>query len=159
MEVVNIGKDKHGAVFDWFYKCPVFQELFFIFAPDDNGNAVLVPNDVISSLSDDNLTEQAYIDGSKIRIYTFTAIQFLPYGTGSNMEAVENIDYVRKVQEIAAWIDEQAQQGILPDFGEKCEIQKVEVLNMADGISAVDENGAKYMFAVRFKYLDKTLTF
>lgn len=159
MEVVNIGTDKHRAVFDWFYKCPVFQELFFIFAPDDNGNAVLVPNNLLSSITDDNLTEQAYIDGSKVRVYTFTAIQFLPYGTGSNMEAVENIDYVRKVQEIAAWIDEQTQQGILPDFGDKCEILKVEIVNLSEGISAVDENGAKYMFAVRFKYLDKTLTF
>lgn len=156
MEVVNIGIDKHKAVFDWFMNCPVFQRLFFVFSDDKNGNTIMLPNEAVNSLSDDNQTETSYIDGSKIRIYTFTVISFLPYSTGYNAEAVENIDYMAKVQQIAAWIDEQAQKNNMPDFGEKCEILKVEVINLSEGISAVDENGAKYMFAVRFKYLDKT---
>lgn len=147
---------RHKIIFTWLLNCPYFEKLFFIFSPDENESAVIVPDEIITSYSDDNQIEQSYIDGSQLRYYTFNVISFQPYNALANFEAFENIDFVEIVQNIADWISVQFENKNLPNFGENCEILKIDIINLSDGISAVDENGAKYMFAVRFKYFDTT---
>lgn len=155
-EVLMVDTYLHKSVFDWLMNCPLFADLFFIFSNDDNGNVVMTPNELINSITDANQDIKTYVDNSKIRLYTFTVVNFLPFVNEQNEAAEVNINFVEQCGKIAEWIDEQILNKNFPDFGEKRQLLDVELLNLSEGISASDENGAKYMFAVRFKYFDTT---
>lgn len=151
----NITNSKHLAVWDWFYACPLFKELYFIFSDASNGDVIINPDNVIfpnSSASDDIV--KTYINRTYERIYDFTVILFLPYSMQTN--STENINWISVVDGVNKWVEEQEKIGNYPAFSGANIIQSITTLSAPDGISAQDEDGAKYQFTVRITYLDQT---
>lgn len=137
--------NRHQAVWDWFYECPLFASLDFIFSEAQNGNTVLAP----ISLVDDYWIDE-YILGDGLKGYDFFIVQYLPYGLIPNND--ENVKVLKQFEELAQWVQDQNKAGNLPDFTPD-RVTKIEALyNPANAVAARDENGAKYMFSVRITY-------
>lgn len=151
----NISSSKHLAVWNWFYQCPLFKELYFIFSDGSNGNVIISPDNVIfpSSCASDDIVK-SYINRTFEKNYDFTVILFLPYTMQTN--STENIDWIRIVEGVNEWVEEQEKIGNYPNFLSGNSIQSITTLPAIDGISAQDSDGAKYQFTVRITYIDET---
>lgn len=151
----NITSSKHLAVWNWFYGCPLFKELYFIFSDGSNGDVVISPENVIlpSSCASDDIVK-SFINRSYERLYDFTVTLFLPYTMQTN--STENIDWISIVEGVNEWIENQEETGNYPTFPSGNTIQSITTLPASNGISARDEDGAKYQFTVRITYLDET---
>lgn len=68
-----------------------------------------------------------------------------------------NLDAMNFSQGFMDWIDEQDKKRIFPDFGEKCQVKKIENLQNMPNLASVDwENMiAQYMLQCRVIYFEK----
>lgn len=68
-----------------------------------------------------------------------------------------NLDAMNFSQGFMDWIDEQDKKKIFPDFGEKCQVKKIENLQNMPNLASVDwENMiAQYMLQCRVIYFEK----
>ena len=98
--------DKNQAVIDWLTQCPAISTnpLFFNFinAKDDNKQII--------TLSNDKSIQRPYIDGSVLKRYTFSLIDFKTSTTNAIVKMAgyvnENVDEMLQVQDIIDWINE-----------------------------------------------------
>ena len=152
--------DKNQAIIDWLIQCPSISSspLFFNFinAKDDNKQIV--------TLSNDKSLQKPYIDGSVLKQYTFSLIDFKSMTTNAVVKATgyvnENVDEMMQVQDIIDWVDTQETNHNYPNFGTGCIIEEVDttsenpILNGVDG--SVTPALAKYSVTIRVRYLDNT---
>lgn len=152
--------DKNEAVINWLLNCPAISAnpLFFNFINAKDNNKQLI------TLSNDKNIQRPYIDGSVLKRYTFSIIDFKSMTTNAvvKMEGYpnENVNEMLEVQDIIDWINAQADIGNFPDFGEDCIIDEIDTASdnpVLNGIDAtVTPALAKYSVTIRITYLDTT---
>jgi hypothetical protein len=152
--------DKNQAVIDFLFSCPQIANnpLFFNFSQAEDNNKQLV------TVANDKAIERPYIDGSVLKRYTFTIIDYrsVIYQAVVNKTgfANENVDEMMDVQSIIGWIEEQNDNMNFPDFGEDCVVEEIKALTDSPNLSGVDSSVtpalAKYNVSVQIQYLDKS---
>lgn len=150
--------DKNQAIIDFLITCPAIRDnpLFFNFlnAQDDNKQIVTQTND--------NSINEKYVDGSVLRRYSFSIIDFrsvayqpIPKVPGYSSE---NVEEYFDVQEIMNWVNEQADLGNYPDFGTDCIIDEMRTTAENPNLDGVDTSLspalAKYSMSIQIDYLD-----
>jgi len=152
--------DKNQAIIDFLLDCPaiMYNPLFFNFlqAQDENKQIIVQSNDKVIN--------QRYIDGSVMKRFTFSIVDFrsvtyqpLPKVTGYTSE---NVEELLDVQGIMDWINEQAEAENYPDFGEDCFIDNMTTTAENPNLDGVDTSVtpalAKYSMSIQIDYLDKS---
>lgn len=152
--------DKNQAVIDFLIACPNIHDnpLYFnlINAQDDAKQFITSSNDIA--------TMQRFIDGSVLKTYTFTLIDFksVTFNPVVKLEDYqnENVYDMANVQEIITWINEQAELRNYPDFGPDCVVENMQVTTENPTLNYIDASMspplAKYSFTIRIDYLDKS---
>ena len=150
--------DKNKAVLDFLKGCPQIRDnqMFFNFinAKDNNKQFVTLANDV-------NL-HTPYIDGSVLKRYTFTIIDYksVSYNAIVMLQGYsdENVEEMLQVQEIIDWITEQALERNYPDFGDACMIDDMKATTDNPNLNGVDTSIqpalAKYSISIQIDYID-----
>lgn len=152
--------DKNQAIIDFLMDCPqiMYNPLFFNFlnAKDNDKQVITQSNDI--SLN------KPFVDGSVMKRYTFSIIDFrsviyqpLPKVEGYTSE---NVEELFDVQEMLDWVNEQADEGNFPDFGEHCSIDSMRTTSENPNLNGVDTSVtpalAKYSISIQIDYLDTT---
>lgn len=152
--------DKNQAVIDYMIQCPQIlnNPLFFnaINAKDNNKEIITV--------STEKLLQKPYIDGSVLKRYTFTIIDFrsVTYqAVVKDSEHIhENVQELLDVQGIMDWIEEQNTVRHFPNFGENCTIDEIRTLNDSPSLNGIDAsvspNLAKYSISIQIDYMDNS---
>ena len=157
-----MGVDKNQAIIDFLLDCPqiAYNPLFFNFlnAKDDNKQIVTQSNDV--------RLNKKYIDGSVLKRFTFTIIDFrsVAYQPVPKIPGYtsENVEELFDVQDIMNWINEQADLENYPNFGEDCLIDSMSTTSDVPNLNGVDTQVtpalAKYSMSIQIDYIDKSKT-
>lgn len=152
--------DKTQAVINFLIECPQIKSspLYFQFAhaEEDNKQFVTVANDI-------NI-QRPYIDGSVLKRYSFTLIDYKSLAYRAIVKDTgytdENVEEYLQVQDIIDWINTQADNENYPDFGEYYEIDNMKALSDIPNLNGIDTSMkpviAKYSFSVQIDYIDKT---
>jgi len=150
--------DKNQAIIDFLLDCPqiAYNPLFFnaIKAKDNDKQIV--------TQSDDVTLDEKYIDGSVMKRFTFTIIDFrsvvyqpLPKVAGYTSE---NVQEMFDVQGMLDWVNEQAENENYPDFGTNCLIDSMKTTSNTPNLNGVDTSVtpalAKYSISIQIEYLD-----
>lgn len=166
--------NKEQAVIDFICNCPEIQAhpLFFNFinAKPDN-------KQIITSGNDKNI-QKPYIDGSVLKRYVFTLIDFrsvsyqaivkVPTPEPGTTETTttepepqfvnENVEEYIDIQSIIDWINDQEDSRNYPDFGDNCQIEEMKVLTENPVLNGTDTQVkpalAKYSFSIQIDYID-----
>lgn len=152
--------DKNQAVIDYLIQCPQIAGNSFFFnaieAKDDNKQFV--------TLADDRALQKPYIDGSILKRFTFTIIDYksvtyqaivkIPGGAYKN----ENVADVFNTQAIIDWISEQDEKHNYPDFGSSCVVEHIQTATENPNLNGIDTSAtpalAKYSIAIQIDYMD-----
>lgn len=141
---------KHDAMVA--YMSPKVEELAgrllnFNVSPGEEGNISFLTN------YSDKIRKK-YIRVGSEKEYGFTIVITRTFSDGTDDL---NLDAMNFAQEFMDWIDEQDKKKNYPDFGNKCQIKKIENLqNMPNLASADWENMiAQYMLQCRVIYFEK----
>lgn len=152
--------DKNQEVINFLVDCPAIRNnpLYFNFvnAKDNNKQFITVAND--------RNIQQPYIDGSVLKQYTFTIIDFKSVTFDPIVKTVgyvnENVEDMLDVQSIIDWITAQNEAKNYPDFGEYCFIDDMRATTENPALNSVDVSLtpalARYSITIRIEYLDKT---
>lgn len=152
--------NKYQAIVDFLLTCPQFNNtpLYFNFieAKDNNKQIVTTAND--KALND------SYIDGSVLKRFTFTIIDYksITYQAIPKLAELsnENIEEIMDVQSIIDWVTEQAKNKNFPDFGTNCIIEEMKATTDNPDLNGVDTTLtaplAKYSMVIQITYLDKS---
>ena len=133
---------KHAAVWEWLMQCPHVGDLFFNLSDGEIGSTKLIPSESIS---------QTYIDGTTLRNYDCTLTRFEACTLDPNDDM--NIESLQKFEKLAAWIEEQAENGSFPDFPEGQTVCEITVLTNEGGFMALQEMDiCKFMLQFRIEY-------
>lgn len=152
--------DKNQAVIDFLLDCPTiaYNPLYFNFLQAQDNNKQLITQ------GNDEAFNRKYIDGSVLKRYTFTLIDFrsvnyqpLPKIPGYTSE---NVEELLDVQGIIDWVTEQAENRNFPDFGEGYLIDSMRCTANNPNLNGVDTEVtpalAKYSITIQIDYLDTT---
>lgn len=95
-----------------------------------------------------------YIRVGAEKEYGFTILVTKSYSTNCDDTNIEAMNFVQGLMD---WLDDQNQKKDFPDFGDRCQIRKIENLqNMPNLAEANPEEGiARYMFQCRVIYFEK----
>lgn len=150
--------DKNQAVIDFLLSCPQLASnpLFFnaINAKDNNKQIITLSNDVAINKN--------YVDGSVLKRYMFTLIDFrsVIYQPIPKVEGYqnENVEELLDVQGIMDWVNEQADSRNYPNFGTDCQIDSMMTTSENPNLNGIDTSVtpalAKYSMSIQIDYLD-----
>ena len=152
--------DKNQAVIDYLLQCPQISNnaLYFNFGEaSDNSKQIITQGN-------DRTINKPYIDGSILKRYTFTLLDFrsiaalaVPKSYGYT---AENVDEIFDVQAIIDWISEQEDNKNYPNFGEKCIVQKISTVTDNPNLNGIDVSVspaiARYSVSILIEYIDVT---
>lgn len=148
--------DKNQAVINFLNSCQYIasNKVFFnaINAKDNNKQIITIANETTLN--------RRYIDGSVLKRYTFTIIDYKSVAYNALVQgfADENVEDMFDVQYIIDWITEQAEERNYPDFGDKAIIQDMQALTDNPNLNGIDSNVtpnlAKYSINIQIEYLD-----
>ena len=150
--------DKNQAIIDFLLDCPqiLYNPLFFnAINAKDNDKQIITQ-------SNDSALNTKYIDGSVLKRFTFTLIDFrsviyqpLPKVEGYTSE---NVEEMLDVQGIVDWVNAQADAENYPDFGENCSIDSMKTTSDNPNLNGIDTQVspalAKYSITIQIDYLD-----
>lgn len=164
---------KEEAVLNFLFQCPQIRDnpLFFNFINAKDGNKQIV------TMGNEANIHRPYIDGSVLKRYTFTLVDFrsatyqpIPKvaetttttTTSSDTPPApiqnENVEEFIDVQGILDWVEQQADNRQFPNFGQNCVIDSMHVLTDNPVLNGVDTQIkpalAKYSFSIRIDYID-----
>lgn len=157
MSIVNV-VDKNQAVITYLSQCPKIQNspLYFNFvnAKDDTNQFVTQSNDRFAS--------KQYIDGSVLKIYSFTIIAYKSTADIAVVKTVgypnENILDMSDIQALIDWIKDQNELHNYPNFGDDCIVDEIYTTTDNPNFDGVDEQVspplAVYSVTIEIKYLD-----
>lgn len=152
--------DKNQAVINFLIQCPQIQTnpLFFNFgeAKDDSKQIVMMANDKV--------VNKGFIDGSVLKRFTFTLIDYRSVSYQSIVKLSgyqnENVSELSDIQYIMDWINEQADLRNFPDFGSDCVIESMETATDEPNLNGVDTSVspslARYSMSIVIEYLDNS---
>lgn len=150
--------DKNQAVIDFLLQCPAIlnNPLYFNFlnAQDESKQMITQANDITLN--------KKYIDGSILKRYTFTLIDFrsVAFQPIPKIEGYtsENVEEMLDVQGIIDWVNEQSDSENYPDFGEDCYIDNMKTTSDNPNLNGVDTSVtpalAKYSMSIQIDYID-----
>lgn len=154
--------DKNQAVINFLLQCPQIasSKLFFNFI---NGS---VDDKQIITTASDRQTHKPFIDGSVMKRYTFTIIDFRSVTYQAIVKTTtpgypnENVEEMLDVQGIVDWVMDKAEAREFPDFGTDCVIDGMKTLTDTPNLNGVDRQAspplAKYSIAIQIDYIDNT---
>lgn len=152
--------DKNQAVIDYLITCPQIlnSPLYFNFI-----NAKNDTNQFLTSARD-SYTNIKYVDGSVLKVYTFTIITFKSAADIAVPKLVgyenENISDMATIQSLIDWIQEQEELKNYPNFGEQCEIDEILTTSDSPNFDGIDEQVspplAVYSVSIQIKYIDRS---
>ena len=156
--------DKNQVVIEYLLGCPQLANnpLFFNAAQAKNENKQIV------TIADDKRLQQPYIDGSVLKRYTFTIVDFksityqavvkIPGDEYKNENVVDLLDS----QGIIDWITEQEENHNYPDFGSDYVVEKISTTTEVPMLNGIDTSTnpplAKYSISIQIDYMDYTKT-
>ena len=134
--------------------------LFFNFLVASDSNKQFV------TMANDKVLNRNYVDGSVMKRYSFTIIDFRSVNYQPLVKDVsifpksENIEEYLDIQGIIDWITEQNDVRNYPIFGSKCIIDTIRTTTESPNLNGVDTNAqpvlAKYSMTIQIDYLDTT---
>lgn len=141
---------KHDVMMEYFE--PKVTELIgdtikFNFSPNSSDKITFVTN-----YSDK--VRKKYIRVGAEKEYGFTILITKSY---SQDDDDLNLEAMNFAQAFMDWLDEQGEQKQFPNFGDKCQVKKMETLQNMPNLAEIDmENGvARYMLQCRVIYFEK----
>lgn len=154
--------DKNQAVIDFLLTCYQIRSnpLFFNFLNAKDGSKQIITQ------SNDKALNHNYVDGSVMKRYTFSLIDFrsvayqaIPVvGTTLEVYSTENVEELFDIQGIMDWVQEQADARNFPDFGDDCIIEDMKTTTENPNLNGVDTSVspalAKYSMSIQIDYLD-----
>lgn len=165
--------DKNQVIIDFMLECPVIRNnpLFFnaIKAQDENKEIITISND--------RTMNARFIDGSVMKRYSFTIVDFrsisynpVPINTTTYETTTtrtdykaENVEDMFDVQGIIDWVEEQKLAGNFPNFGEDCVIDDMETTSDTPNLNGIDSGVmpalAKYSITIQIDYIDNSNKF
>lgn len=152
--------DKNQAVINYLIQCPAIlnSPLYFNFINAKDGGNQFVTE------TTDRYANRSFIDGSVLRIYTFTIISFksaadIPVVKLEGYEN-ENLSDMRDIQALIDWIQEQEELKNYPNFGENYVVEKISTTTDSPEFSGIDEQEspplAVYSTSIQIEYIDKS---
>lgn len=107
-----------------------------------------------SMLTDSDNVLIKYIDDSKEREYIFTVAMVKDYDTGTSDT---NMEALKEAENFIEWVKHNNELNIFPNFGEKCDIKEVEVIDEVPQL-AIDgeQNIARYTIGLRVNYNERS---
>ena len=151
---------KNQIMIDYLKTCPSIKNspLYFNF-----NNAKDNTNEIVT-LSNDRYTRKQYVDGSVLKIYSFTILTYkstapnpIPRVEGYVNENVSDMD---DVQKLIDWVQEQADLHNYPDFGEDYIVDDMYTLSENPVFSGIDDETspplAVYSTTIEIPYIDRT---
>ena len=152
--------DKAQAVIEYLLTCPKIADspLYFNFI-----NATDEDKQFLTSANERTL-DKPFIDGSVLKRFTFTIVDYrsVAYQEMARMNIItnESVEEYLDVQSLMDWINEQNDLQNYPDFGENCDIEKIETVTQNPNLNGVDTQAnpvlAKYSISIQIDYLDKS---
>lgn len=150
--------DKNQAVIDFLLQCPTIQNspLYFNFINAKDNNKQLVTQ------ANDKALDRPYIDGSVLKRYTFTIIDYrsinaLAVAVGY---ANENVEEMLDVQSIIDWVTEQNELRNYPNFGEDCVVEELGTTTDNPNLNGINSNVtpalAIYSISIHVDYIDNS---
>lgn len=150
--------DKNQAVIDYIIQCPTIRNspLYFNFINvEDNTNQFVTQ-------STERFASRRYIDGSVLKIYSFTIIL---YKSAADIAVVktsgypnENVSDMSDIQSLIDWIKDQQELHNYPDFGEECIIDDIDTTTDNPAFDGIDDQEspaiAIYSVTIEVSYLD-----
>lgn len=150
--------DKNQAVVDYIVRCPTIRNspLYFNFinVEDDTNQFVTQTSERFAS--------RRYIDGSVLKVYSFTIIT---YRSAADIAVVksgeykdENLSDMSDIQALIDWIQEQEDLHNYPDFGENCLIDSIATTTDNPSFEGINDEVspplAVYSVTIEVTYLD-----
>ena len=152
--------DKNQAVINFLIQCPQIRSnpLFFNFAEAQNDNKQIV------TMANDKIVNKGFIDGSVLKRFTFTLIDYRSVSYQSIVKLSgyqnENVSELMDIQYIMDWINEQADLHNFPDFGSDCVIESMKTATDEPNLNGVDTSVspslARYSMSIVIEYLDNS---
>ncbi len=152
--------DKNQAMIDYLMTCKVIKDnpLFFNYVNAKNNNKQLITS------ASDTSTDKKFIDGSVLKRYTCTIIDFKSIATNAVVTESgypdENVEDMYSVQKLIDWITEQNKAHNYPKFGSDCVVQDIRALTSAPRLGGIDTQTSpplvQYTVTIRVEYLDRT---
>lgn len=144
--------NKPQAVMDLISTCPmVGADAYFNFVDETT------PESNTSLLTDGYGGEviKKYVDGDTMKKFQCVIRQVKPLSRQSN--TTENIEEMQAVKKFLDWINEQGKKRNFPDFGEKCEVQKMSTPEGVDYpmLAGEYEGTALYSFPFEITYIER----
>ena len=136
--------NKHDAVMRWLFQNDDVKRLYFNFSDSQNGNVVIATTSGNSFL-------KKYVDGSQLKAYDFSLIQFKPLNT-VDVNSLENTEIMFDAEQLMEWVNEQEALKNYPVFP-GCFVTKVENLQNMPSVAGMNDAEAKYLFSCRITYL------
>ena len=150
--------DKNQAIIDYIIQCPMIRNspLYFNFInAQDNSNQIVTQ-------SNERYASRRYVDGSILKIYSFTIIV---YKSIADIAVVkldgypnENIADMSDIQSLIDWISEQDKLRNYPAFGDDCLIDEIRTTTENPNFDGIDEQVspslAIYSVTIEVQYLD-----
>ena len=150
--------DKNQAIINYLIQCPQIQDnpLYFNFIHGNEDDKQII------TTSNDKAIDKPYIDGSVLKRFTFTIIDFKSIAyravVKDGLHPDENVEDLLQVQDIIDWIDTQNEERNFPDFGEDCVIEEVKTTSNNPNLNGIDSNVspalAKYSISIQVNSID-----
>ena len=161
--------DKNQKMLEYIMGCTVIAEnpLYFNFVTENaDTNQLLVARD-------DAVVNRPFVDGSVLKQYTVDVllyksvaynpivVEHTPEGTKPSSSYIdENMVDMRDGQTLIDWILHQNDEGIYPDFGDKCIVESIEPTTNKPTLNGVNTDInpplAQYSVGIKVQYLDIT---
>lgn len=152
--------DKNQAVINYLVTCPTIRDnpLFFNFSKEEDSNKSVITE------SNDKAVNRPFIDGSVLRRYTFTIIDYKTVAHNAIIKQAgysnENIEDIKDLQAVIDWVSLQEDARIYPDFGADCEIDKIYTTTDNPEFNGVDNTAApqlvRYSVTIVIEYIDNS---
>lgn len=150
--------DKNQAIIDYLITCPAIQSnpLYFNFISAKDKSKQLITS------ANERVLDRTYIDGSVLKTYTATIIDFRAMAYKAVVKQLgysdENIEDMWNVQDLINWISEQDELHNYPDFGDDCVVEEIRTTTENPVLDGIDTSTtpplAQYSFTIEVKYLD-----
>ena len=152
--------DKNQAVINFLIQCPQIRDnpLFFNFAEVEDNSRQIV------TMANDRVVNKPYIDGSVLKRFTFTLVDYrtVTYQSIVKLEGYpnENVSELMDIQSVMDWINEQADLHNYPNFGSDCVIESMRTATDEPTLNGVDKSVspsiAQYSMSIIIEYIDNS---
>lgn len=157
---MSVKIDKNQRVVNYLIQCPgiLNSPLFFNFI-----NAKTDTTQIVTQATE-RYASRRYIDGSVMKIYSFSIIIFKSVADTAVVKLDgypnENIDDMSDIQALIDWITEQDKLHNYPDFGEDCQVDSVSTTTDTPNFDGINDQVspplATYSVTIEIQYLDNS---